>query len=429
MKKSFAIILCAALVAGFSSCNREIDDVFDESPAHRLNHAIKEYTQLLSDAENGWVMEYMAQPDQPAYPLLVKFTAGGSVTVAAKNPVSSGDEYKEKSSLYEIIADNGPVLTFNTYNELLHAFSNPEDDPSTDDNEAGRGHEGDYEFIVYRAAKDHFVLKGKKYGFTINMTKVPADLAWEDYFTKLEEIRSSYFSSKIKTIFLNTDKGNYTISGMGSGLFNFVPEGGDPISQTITHPYTVRLDGTVYLNVPFTGEKGDLNLQNFSVAEDGTLYCTDKGQTATMTCGTPAFIFTNKDYKWRLDKNVLEGDWKTAYDNLSTSLRKYNKNANLKYIELSYNAANEKYNLLVKTNRYSLNFFITENVSEQTIKFAYQDGDCEQNASVFYKNVAELRNFIALLTSKTFNMSGNSPMAMTVVTLGADNGNLVFNLQ
>lgn len=429
MKKSFAIILCAALVAGFSSCNREIDDVFDESPAHRLNHAIKEYTQLLSDAENGWVMEYMAQPDQPAYPLLVKFTAGGSVTVAAKNPVSSGDEYKEKSSLYEIIADNGPVLTFNTYNELLHAFSNPEDDPSTDDNEAGRGHEGDYEFIVYRAAKDHFVLKGKKYGFTINMTKVPADLAWEDYFTKLEEIRSSYFSSKIKTIFLNTDKGNYTISGMGSGLFNFVPEGGDPISQTITHPYTVRLDGTVYLNVPFTGEKGDLNLQNFSVAEDGTLYCTDKGQTATMTCGTPAFIFTNKDYKWRLDKNVLEGDWKTAYDNLSTSLRKYNKNANLQYIELSYNAANEKYNLLVKTNRYSLNFFITENVSEQTIKFAYQDGDCEQNASVFYKNVAELRNFIALLTSKTFNMSGNSPMAMTVVTLGADNGNLVFNLQ
>ena len=148
-----------------------------------------------------------------------------------------------------------------------------------------------------------------------------------------------------------------------------------------------------------------------------------------MTCGTPAFIFTNKDYKWRLDKNVLEGDWKTAYDNLSTSLRKYNKNANLQYIELSYNAANEKYNLLVKTSRYSLNFFITENVSEQTIKFAYQDGDCEQNASVFYKNVAELRNFIALLTSKTFNMSGNSPMAMTVVTLGADNGNLVFNLQ
>lgn len=428
MKKSFAIILCAALVAGFSSCNREIDDVFDESPAHRLNHAIKEYTQLLSDAENGWVMEYMAQPDQPAYPLLVKFTAGGSVTVAAKNPVSSGDEYKEKSSLYEIIADNGPVLTFNTYNELLHAFSNPEDDPSTDDNEAGRGHEGDYEFIVYRAAKDHFVLKGKKYGFTINMTKVPADLAWKDYFAKVEEIRNSLFSTKIKTVFMNTDKGNYTVTGMGGGMFNFVPEGGDAITQTISQPYTVRLDGSVYLNVPFKGENGDLNLVHFGIAEDGTLYCTDEGQKASMTCGTPAFIFTNKEYKWRLDKNALEGDWKAVYDNLATGLRKYNKNANLQYIELNYSEG-DKYQLLIKTSRYSLKFFVTEQVAEQTIKFGYKEGDCDSNAGVFYRNVQELKNFFALLTSKTFNMSGNSPMAMTVVTLGADNGKLVFNLQ
>lgn len=429
MKKSFAIILSVALVAGFSSCSREEDDIFAESPAHRLNHSIEEYTAFLSGADNGWIMEYMAKPDEAAYPILMKFTAGGSVTMAAKNPVSSNNVYKEQSSLYEIITDNGPVLTFNTYNELLHAFSTPEDDPDTDGNEAGLGHEGDYEFVVYEADKDHFVLRGKKYGYTINMTKVPADLAWEDYFKKIEEIRNTYFSSKIKTVYLNTDKGNYTISGMGAGLFNFVPEGGDPISQTITHPYTVRLDGSVYLNVPFTGEKGDLKLVHFGVAEDGTLYCTDEGQKAAMTCGTPAFIFTDKDYKWRLDKNVLEEEWKRAYDNMSNGLRKYNKNANLQYIELSYNAGQEKYNLLFKTNRYSLNFYVSENVAEQTIKFAYADGDCEQNASVFYKNVKELRDFMALLTSKTFNLSGNSPMAMTVVTLGADNGNLVFNLQ
>ena len=64
MKKSFAIILSVALVAGFSSCSREEDDIFAESPAHRLNHSIEEYTAFLSGADNGWIMEYMAKPDE-----------------------------------------------------------------------------------------------------------------------------------------------------------------------------------------------------------------------------------------------------------------------------------------------------------------------------------------------------------------------------
>lgn len=319
MKKVFSIIICGAVVAGFSSCKHEEDDIFNESSALRTNHAVATYSELLTSAENGWVMEYFANDEEPGYPMLVKFDANGAVTIAAKNHYSSNDVYATEESLYEVIADNGPVLSFNSYNTLFHIFADPADIPDTGtpenpDDETGLGHEGDYEFVIYEGDEDHFRMKGKKHGLEINMYKLPADQPWDTYYDKLDEIKAQMFSSQVQTLWMTVGDERYTITDMLDGLFSFVPEGGDPISQTVTIPYIVRLDGTVHLCSAFEGENENLSLQNFKVAEAGSsLNCIDEGQTASIIGPTAAEQIQNSSLEWVFDASDMGGAVAAAY--------------------------------------------------------------------------------------------------------------------
>ena len=91
-----------------------------------------------------------------------------------------------------------------------------------------------YEFVIYEGDADHFVMKGKKHGLGINMYKLPADQSWDTYYDQIDEIKNSYFSPLIETNYLSVGEERYTITGMSDGVLDFVPEGGDPISQTVT---------------------------------------------------------------------------------------------------------------------------------------------------------------------------------------------------
>ena len=314
MKKVFSIILCGVVVAGFTSCGNEEEDIFDESSALRTNHAVATYSELLTSAENGWVMEYFANEEEPGYPMLMKFDKSGAVTIAAKNHYSNNNVYSTEESLYEVIADNGPVLTFNSNNTLFHVFSDPADILDTEEDELGRGHEGDYEFVIYEGDADHFYMKGKKRGYEINMYKLPADQAWDTYYDKLDEIKAQMFSSQVQTLWMTVGDERYTITDMLDGLFSFVPEGGDPISQTVTIPYIVRLDGTVHLCSAFEGENENLSLQNFKVAEAGSsLNCIDEGQTASIIGPTAAEQIQNSSLEWVFDASDMGGAVAAAY--------------------------------------------------------------------------------------------------------------------
>ena len=57
MKKSNIIILISALLA-FTSCLFEQKEVFDKTPAERMEGYLNEYQELLESSENGWILEY-----------------------------------------------------------------------------------------------------------------------------------------------------------------------------------------------------------------------------------------------------------------------------------------------------------------------------------------------------------------------------------
>ena len=59
------------------------------------------------------------------------------------------------SSSYDVISDRGPVITFNTYNMIMHYLASP----SMSNVE---GEQGDYEFVITKTTQDSIYVKGKK---------------------------------------------------------------------------------------------------------------------------------------------------------------------------------------------------------------------------------------------------------------------------
>ena len=127
MKINIKYSLIIGLTLVFSSCLREEEDLFPESAALRLNHAIENARQVLISPSNsnGWVMEYFPTNDTEGYTFLMSFSANTFATIAARNKYTP--VYTTEKSAFDVIGDNGPVLTFNTYNKVFHLFSDPKD--------------------------------------------------------------------------------------------------------------------------------------------------------------------------------------------------------------------------------------------------------------------------------------------------------------
>ncbi|KAA6341578.1 hypothetical protein EZS27_010619 [termite gut metagenome] len=155
--------LTAALLV--HSCVQDENNLFEESPAERVNKALSEYDSLLTSAPNGWLLEYYSGDVLiGGYTFLCTFK-DGQVSLISDVETNYNLPGTEQTSLYRIISDQGPVLTFDTYNQIFHVFS----EPWSDDTD---GYEGDYEFVLLKAENDVITLKGKKHGGILIMSKL-----------------------------------------------------------------------------------------------------------------------------------------------------------------------------------------------------------------------------------------------------------------
>lgn len=166
------IALTVTVVTGLQSCSNEVDDLFPESAAQRLNNSVEKYHQLLQSADSGWVMEYF-----PGYPTEIggyvytsKFY-GEDVDIRSQLTFTNGTGLWLAGSAstlqYDVKAEQGVILSFDTFSYPFHFWSRP-----TTSNYAG--YQGDYEFEFMRTSQDEdtITLRGKKYGNTMTMFKL-----------------------------------------------------------------------------------------------------------------------------------------------------------------------------------------------------------------------------------------------------------------
>ncbi|WEK18633.1 MAG: DUF4302 domain-containing protein [Candidatus Pedobacter colombiensis] len=164
MKKQY-LLLAVLSVLLFAGCDKKQDRVFDESPAARLNASI-DNTYAAIKAKQAWVFSYYpgANQEYGGFNLFPNFTSAVDVTLQADYALTA------QSSTFKIYAGAGPILTFDTYNSVIHYFGLP--GYYTGIGTADGGMKGDFEFLVMSASPDSVVLKGRKYANLMKMRSV-----------------------------------------------------------------------------------------------------------------------------------------------------------------------------------------------------------------------------------------------------------------
>ena len=142
-------VMAAALL--LPSCTHEQDDYFDQTATHRLQSKLDHTWQLLREAPYGWAMDYYPDRDLDygGYAYAVRFD---SLRAEVFTELSPGQSV---TSFYSLQGDDGAVLTFDTYNTLMHFFATP----SSSEYEAK---DGDFEFVIDSVASDYISMHGKR---------------------------------------------------------------------------------------------------------------------------------------------------------------------------------------------------------------------------------------------------------------------------
>lgn len=184
-KKLYGLFCLAATLFLTAACTHEEEDLFDDSSAIRAAETIQADMEVLTGASNGWLMEYFPATMQEygGYNVLLKFGTDGKVE-AASEWYGATDVV---SSYYSVKQSAGVLLSFDTYNEIFHMFSDPSD--PTGIGGKGYGLEGDYDFLILEATPDKVVLKGKASGGTAVMTPIQEE--WSQYLTAIQEAEAS----------------------------------------------------------------------------------------------------------------------------------------------------------------------------------------------------------------------------------------------
>lgn len=166
------------MVATLPSCLKDDKANFSGSPAARLDEAVKVNKQILESAPNGWSLGYYAGRNYsgPGFTLTLKFKDGKAYIMG-----DNKDATTVGVSEYDVVKDQGVVLTFPTYNSVIHELAG-----------ASQGYpeglQGDYEFAILEANANFIRLRGKKWKNEMILTPIK-NQTQEEFMQKVLTIR------------------------------------------------------------------------------------------------------------------------------------------------------------------------------------------------------------------------------------------------
>ena len=291
--KAKYLLLIGLFAATMVACSRDEESLFDKSAAERAQEAIETAFDVLTSNEAGWEVAYFPnlEASSKGYNMVWKFNANGKVSATAKNSATTRNKMMtDSASTWAVKSDYGPILTFDTYNDVIHAFSDPQ--------ENGAGLLGDYEFLILKATPEVVILKGKKHSaYSVMRPMKTTNL--EAYFAACEKMQSYLFgNSNVATLNQGEEK-MYLYNG-ASGQFQSAAYGSPLVAEAATyHPVCSTEDGIIVS----TGFGEELHEHIF-------LYDSVKGELvgeagSVMNAGNLNVLFssyfTDNAYGWVID--------------------------------------------------------------------------------------------------------------------------------
>ena len=266
--KLFIYLLLALPALFLQSCQTEEENVFDKSYSERMDDFLQKAQETLVASQYGWALDYYPKSNQSyggvAY--TIKFTRDNAIVRYENNPDDG-----EVKSLYKMKEDDGPVLSFDTYNTFLHTYATPKSGEY-------RGKEGDFEFVIDSIGADRIKIHGKRSLNTMYLHKLSGEAS--EYMEKVINLTNLFVFSDVA---LNvggkpyrlvvTDKNNrqlaiydgdkviaesaYAFTDKGIRLYEPIMLNGVQLYDLTLDAETAKLSGT---GVESTASNVDVNL-------------------------------------------------------------------------------------------------------------------------------------------------------------------------
>lgn len=296
--KKLLILLALPLI--FSACLKDDEDKFNKSASERLEEAVKESITVLQGAENGWRMELYPEKERSygGYTLFVKFNADNTVVASSENFAAN----KTVKSLYSVKSESGPMLAFDTENEVVHFYSSPATGAEKGYGTANGGLEGDFDFIVMEATPDFVKLKGRKTNNYAYLYPIEAGVNWttemQAYKKIADQMALLVFTRCIVDGTTYAVDMDFAINRFTSRVLRIAPTSGASATDAVGAPFVVTKTGIKFLTPQTIGSKtvSELTLKEgyYLENEDGSVKITSPKPIHSnnkLTIGFPKVTF------------------------------------------------------------------------------------------------------------------------------------------
>lgn len=404
MKLNKYIFIAFISIALLTACSNDTELIFDKPATERINALLDSCSSALINAPNGWMMQYYINDASAGYNLIYNFTDDSTVTIAGNNSITN-NRYLESTSSYEMNQSNGPVIAFNTYNDVLHPFADPD--------KASLG--GDFEFIILKVKSDSIKLKGKRNKTPILMTRIGEEYTAQEYLAELNALKRELFSDGAPNLTLEVDgeRTNYIFSNGSALIFNV----NDTIADfSLTCPFAMELQGFRFQRPQTFGEQ---TVQTFFVNDEHTALISQNNAAVKLV--GPENIdnyYSTNTATWEFDSTALSTSVKLIYDQIIASCSAIYPGASEITLTLEYKLSTQQFNfnLSFVYNRKTINAtFYYEGTITGENKFTFNyTGETNNAGESLITRVAGLSDFVTLLSS-TFDLQSTQTLTLGTI--------------
>lgn len=343
-----SVSLAAIALAGCSHFQEE--DLFEESAALRIEHSAEKLQEILVNAPEGWVIQYYTGRGVSVFEgfnLFARFERGGKVTMAGNHRFlrdGNAGKYTEASSLYELIREDGLVLAFNTWNDVLTPFVDPVAHWAAPKDlvKDGAGMQGDQNLVVKMMTEDEILLRGERYDASIRMVK--ADRDWKTYISDTETMKNRITNTVINSYYLISGTDTMYCVGLRNGRYR--------VSERVNNPLKVDSLSCCFTPTGFRNEYtdtlGNHLFQEFKLNEEGTALL-NEDLCVEVIATWDNYIVNARSTTWNFDQENFSDVQKGLLEQLNVELKKFNTNYSLAQVGLGRSTGNGAVKGLVVT--------------------------------------------------------------------------------
>lgn len=234
MKKILYVLAAAALVL-VPSCQTFEPDVFEESSAARMSTFLEDIRTAFVGETEGWSLDYYPGSSYAGTSFTFNFTEQYVTVRHESDPTAS------ETSTYILKRDDGAVLSFDTYNSIMHQYATPS-------SRQYQAKGGDFEFEIrsFDKTTKEIELIGKRSRNRCTLRPLPGDA--ETYLKSIASFEQTFTIAAAAATIGGKEYETYIDAGSRSIT---IGEKGAPDDSLKTYRYVLTTSGLRFMK-PFT---------------------------------------------------------------------------------------------------------------------------------------------------------------------------------